>query len=388
MNDHVDVRVERLAKEYRVGTRRDAQRFLALDDVSFEVQRGEAVGIIGRNGAGKSTLLKVLAGITAPSRGRVVISGHLAALIEVGSGFHPELTGRENVFLSGAILGMSRRDIARQLPSIFEFAGVHAFIDTPVKWYSSGMYVRLGFSVAAHLEPEILLIDEVLAVGDAEFQTKCLRRVHELKRRGVTIILISHDLTAVQQLCDSAVLLEKGRVAANGPTDDVIAAYHRSLTSEVARAPEYSTLARDGVIKIKGLTTSTAAGAGIARTGDPMVTTIRYDATRILRACFELSYYSEDGKTLVASTATSWGDDAVVADPAGGEVEFICPVLPLSPGSYYVDAVVRDVDSGHVVDWWDGGTVLRVETGVDCAGAFYIPHEWRAHVRHTSARVS
>jgi lipopolysaccharide transport system ATP-binding protein len=146
MTHEIDVRVDGLSKEYRAGTRRRAPRFLALDDVSFEVRRGEALGVIGRNGAGKSTLLKILAGITAPSRGRVVITGHLAALIEVGSGFHPELTGRENVFLSGAILGMHQRDIARKLPSIFEFAGVDAFIDTPVKWYSSGMYVRLGFS--------------------------------------------------------------------------------------------------------------------------------------------------------------------------------------------------------------------------------------------------
>ena len=231
MSAPVDVRVEDLWKEFRVGTRRDAPRFVALKGLNFEVGRGEAFGIIGRNGAGKSTLLKVLAGITAPTRGRVTITGHLSALIEIGSGFHPELTGRENVFLAGAILGMKRRDIALKLPSIFEFAGVGDFIDTPVKWYSSGMYVRLGFSVAAHLDPEVLLIDEVLAVGDAEFQMKCLRRVHELKARGVTILLISHDLTAVEHLCERTVLLEHGEIAAAGSTADVIARYHRSITS-------------------------------------------------------------------------------------------------------------------------------------------------------------
>ena len=384
----VDVRVEQLTKEYRVGTRRDAPRFLALNDVSFDVRRGETLGIIGRNGAGKSTLLKVLAGITSPTRGRVVITGHLAALIEVGSGFHPELTGRENVFLSGAILGMSKRDIARKLPSIVEFAGVDAFIDTPVKWYSSGMYVRLGFSVAAHLDPEILLIDEVLAVGDAEFQMRCLRRVHELKRRGVTILLISHDLTAVEQLCDTAVLLEKGRVAAMGPTSTIIAAYHRSVTTEMVQAPEYSELAREGVVKLTGLATSTPSGAGIARTGDPLVTTIRYEATRPLRVRFELSYYSEDGQTLIASTSTPSGDDAIAVDPPGGEVEFICPVLPLTPGNYYLGAVARDAFSGHVVDWWDGGTTLHVDVGHEVRGQVFIPHDWRAHVRHTPARVS
>jgi ABC-type polysaccharide/polyol phosphate transport system ATPase subunit len=387
MSSELDVRIERLTKEYRVGTRRDAPRFRALTDVSLDVRRGEAVGIIGRNGAGKSTLLKVLAGITAPTQGRVVINGHLAALIEIGSGFHPELTGRENVFLSGAILGMSRRDIARKLTSIFEFAGVDAFIDTPVKWYSSGMYVRLGFAVAAHLDPEILLIDEVLAVGDAEFQRKCLRRVHELKRRGVTILLISHDLTAVEQLCDTTVLLEKGKVAASGATAAVIAAYHRSLTSDVPRGPEYSEAARQGIVKVIGLTTTTPGGVGIARTGEPLVTTVRYDAERAMRIRVELSYYSADGTTLIASTSTPDGPDAIEVDSPGGEVEFACPMLPLLPGAYYLGAVVRDAASGHVVDWWDGGTMLHVDVGEAARGQMFIPHRWRSQVRHTRARV-
>jgi lipopolysaccharide transport system ATP-binding protein len=387
MSADVDVRVAHLSKEYRAGTRRDAPRFLALDDVSFEVHRGEAMGVIGRNGAGKSTLLKILAGITSPSRGRVVINGHLAALIEVGSGFHPELTGRENVFLSGAILGMARQDIQRKLPSIFAFAGVDRFIDTPVKWYSSGMYVRLGFSVAAHLDPEILLIDEVLAVGDAEFQTRCLQRVLELKRRGVTIVLISHDLSAVEQLCDRAVLLDGGRVQTLGPAADVIAAYHRGLTSEAVLAPEHSPLAREGVVRLTGVTTAASGGPGAARTGEPLVVTLRYDATRTLPVQFDLSYYSGDGKTLVATTSTPGGADAIRVDPAGGEVEFICPVLPLPPGSYYVGAVARDATSGHVVHWWDGGTMLHVEADAGFRGRVFIPHEWRSHIRHAPARV-
>ena len=182
--------------------------------------RGSSVGVIGRNGAGKSTLFKLLAGITAPTSGRIVLNGRLAALIEVGSGFHPELTGRENVFLSGAMLGMTRREIAGKLDRIVEFAGVRRFIDTPVKWYSSGMYVRLGFAIAAHLEPHILLVDEVLAVGDAEFQARCLQRIQELKAQGMTSLFISHDLTAIERLCDSAMLLEaeKSRRRANQPT--------------------------------------------------------------------------------------------------------------------------------------------------------------------------
>jgi ABC-type polysaccharide/polyol phosphate transport system ATPase subunit len=388
MSDLVDVRVEDLWKEFRVGTKRRAPRFAALKGLNFEVRRGEAFGIIGRNGAGKSTLLKVLAGITAPSRGRVTISGHLSALIEIGSGFHPELTGRENVFLAGAILGMKRRDIAEKLPSIFEFAGVERFIDTPVKWYSSGMYVRLGFSVAAHLDPEVLLIDEVLAVGDAEFQTKCLRRVHELKARGVTILLISHDLSAVEQLCDRAVLLEKGEVAATGPAADVIAYYHRSITAAAVQEPSFHPLAREGVLAITSLMASGPAASGHATSGEPLVSVVRYDATRALPVCFELSYYSSDGKTLIATTSTGAGSDAMTADAPGGEVEFLCPALPLGPGTYYMRVVAREADSGHVVDWWDGGTMLHVGAGRDLRGGqLLIAHEWRARVRHGAARV-
>jgi ABC-type polysaccharide/polyol phosphate transport system ATPase subunit len=387
MSELVDVRVEDLWKEYRVGTSRRAERFFALEGVDFEVRRGEALGIIGRNGAGKSTLLKVLAGITAPSRGRVTINGHLSALIEIGSGFHPELTGRENVFLSGAILGMRRRDIAEKLPSIFDFAGVGGFIDTPVKWYSSGMYVRLGFSVAAHLDPEILLIDEVLAVGDAEFQVKCLRRVHELKQRGVTILLISHDLTAVEQLCDRTVLLDHGAVAAAGPTAQVIAQYHRAITTAEVQEPAYHPLAREGVVKLTGLTTSGSAATGNARTGEPLVSVVRYEATRRLRVCFELSYYSADGKTLIATTSTGVGEEAITVETSGGEVEFVCPALPLGPGVYYLGAVAREADSGHVVDWWDGGTMLHVEAGRALRGQLFIPHEWRTRARHVAGRL-
>src|SRR5215211_8767818 len=190
-----------------------AQDFWALRDVSFEVGQGEALGIIGHNGAGKSTILKLLSRITAPTSGEIRIRGRLSALIEVGSGFHPELTGRENVYLSGSILGMRRREISEKLESIIDFAGVRQFIDTPVKRYSSGMYVRLGFSIAAHLHPDILLLDEVLAVRDAAFQSKCLKRITELKESGTTIVFISHDLTAVELLCNRVLLLSRGKIA-------------------------------------------------------------------------------------------------------------------------------------------------------------------------------
>src|SRR4029079_18393562 len=208
--------------------RGQTNEFWALRDVCLEVARGETVGIIGHNGAGKSTILKLLSSVTTPTSGEIRISGRLSALIEVGSGFHPELSGRENIYLSGSILGMRRREIATKLERIIDFAGVRDFIDTPVKHFSSGMYLRLGFSIAAHLEPDILLLDEVLAVGDAAFQAKCLDRINELHRHGRTIVFISHDLGAVERLCGRVILLKQGQVMTMGTAAEVIAAYQEA----------------------------------------------------------------------------------------------------------------------------------------------------------------
>ena len=190
--------------------------YWALKDVSFEIQPGEVVGIIGRNGAGKSTLLKILSRITEPTSGRAAIRGRIGSLLEVGTGFHPELTGRENIYLNGSILGMSRREIDRKFDEIVAFAEVEQFLDTPVKRYSSGMYVRLAFAVAAHLEPEILLVDEVLAVGDAQFQKKCLGKMDDIAKGGRTVLFVSHQMSAVQRLCKQCLLLEKGRLKSFG----------------------------------------------------------------------------------------------------------------------------------------------------------------------------
>ena len=241
--------VEQLGKRYRIGEfqaaygtlreslshvgrrltgqerRRSHEEIWALKDVSFQVQEGEVLGVVGRNGAGKSTLLKVLTRITAPTEGRAEIRGRVGSLLEVGTGFHPELTGRENIYLNGSILGMKRREIQEKLPEIVDFSGVSQFLDTPVKRYSSGMYVRLAFSVAAHFEPEILLVDEVLAVGDAEFQRRCLGRMEEFGANGRTVLFVSHNMQAVAQLCDRALLIEEGRVTRDGPSGDVVAHY-------------------------------------------------------------------------------------------------------------------------------------------------------------------
>ncbi len=201
------------------------EEYWALEGVDFEIGQGEVVGVIGRNGAGKSTLLKVLSRITEPTRGRVEIRGRVASLLEVGTGFHPELTGRENIYLNGAILGMSHAEIRRKFDEIVAFAEVERFLDTPVKRYSSGMYVRLAFAVAAHLEPEILIVDEVLAVGDAEFQKKCLGKMGEVAGHGRTVLFVSHNMAAVQALCPRGILLSQGALVADGPIDAVIAAY-------------------------------------------------------------------------------------------------------------------------------------------------------------------
>jgi lipopolysaccharide transport system ATP-binding protein len=246
------ITVEELSKRYRIGelqsaygTLRDsmaaaARRALQLDhhhhieeiwalrDVSFEVAEGEVLGVIGRNGAGKSTLLKILTRITTPTAGRATIRGRVGSLLEVGTGFHPELTGRENVYLNGSVLGMKRREITSKFPEIVEFAGVERFIDTPVKRYSSGMSVRLAFAVAAHLEPEILLVDEVLAVGDAEFQRRCLGRMEDFSESGRTVVFVSHNMQTLAQLCDRAILLDQGRVERDGPSPEVVAYYLQS----------------------------------------------------------------------------------------------------------------------------------------------------------------
>lgn len=243
------ISIHHLSKSYAIGKQKEAtlrnslanifkkkdtkvDTFWALKDISFDVEEGEVIGIIGRNGAGKSTLLKVLSKITQPTTGRIEINGRVASLLEVGTGFHPELTGRENIYLNGTLLGMSRKEVADKLEEIVEFSGVRKFIDTPVKHYSSGMYVRLAFSVAAHLEPEILIIDEVLAVGDAEFQAKCLGKMKDVAGEGRTVIFVSHDLAAVENLCHKVIFLEEGKIVATGGTKEMIDLYMSSVKSQ------------------------------------------------------------------------------------------------------------------------------------------------------------
>ncbi|MEL6536183.1 MAG: ABC transporter ATP-binding protein [Bacteroidota bacterium] len=273
--------------------------FWALQDVNFTVAEGEAIGIIGRNGAGKSTLLKVLSKITPPTRGKIEINGRMASLLEVGTGFHPELTGRENIFLNGTILGMSRAEVREKFDEIVDFSGVEKFLDTPVKRYSSGMYVRLAFSVAAHLEPEILVIDEVLAVGDAEFQQKCLGKMSSVASEGRTVLFVSHNMTAVQTLCQRGVLLQQGSVMHIGSVSEAVEQYlgkggEQNNVSEQnpLQLPEYGLSITEVACFAKGQSSDTPI-----TTLDPVQFQIKYALQDVKsRIDFTLRFYNKRGE--------------------------------------------------------------------------------------------
>jgi ABC-type polysaccharide/polyol phosphate transport system ATPase subunit len=345
------------------------------------VAHAETLGIIGRNGAGKSTLLKLLSRITAPTAGEITLNGRLAALIDLGSGFHPELTGRENVFLSGSILGMRRREIARKLDQIVDFSGVGAFIDTPLKWYSSGMYVRLGFSVAAHMDADILLVDEVLAVGDAAFQLQCYERLTELRRAGTTMLFISHDLVSIERLCDRVVVMQGGRLVSAGAPHEVVQSYQTAaVTGHAAAMADVETPSTTGFARVQAVTFHDPTGSEVfsASTGGPLIARVHFETDTAVRdAVVEVFYYSRDGRTLHCqqSTATRGGELTLEAGP--GIVEFVTTELGLQPGVYAIGATIRHRRGAETVDWFYGRTTLYVETGKSVRGHFYTPHEWR-----------
>lgn len=329
--------------------RREPQFIWALKDVSFDVQPGEVVGIIGRNGAGKSTLLKVLAEITSPTEGEVEIVGRVGSLLEVGTGFHPELTGRENIFLNGAILGMTRAEIKRKFDEIVAFAEVEKFIDTPVKWYSSGMHVRLAFAVAAHLEPEILLVDEVLAVGDAQFQKKCMGKMGEVARgEGRTILFVSHNMAAVEALCGRCVLLNNGRIAALGETDKVIAEYLKS--AEAGRVERFDL--REHAGRRKGSRVIMTAAETLDTDGAPTSTIpcygtlgirVHFDAgDKAVRPVLGVAVKTFMGAPLFAVDNETIPGLPLERDIRKGTVTCFLDKLPLMPGTYQVDLYFRD----------------------------------------------
>src|SRR6202451_2906200 len=303
----IDIKVDGVSKQYKLGTSGNSPKrwysglvsrrstpMWALRDVSFQVEQGEALGIVGHNGAGKTTMLRILSSITTPTRGEITVRGRLAAVVEVGSGFHSELTGRENIDLHGAMLGMRSSEIRRKLDSIIDFAGVDQYIDVPVKRYSSGMYVRLGFSIAAHLDPDILLLDEVLAVGDVAFQAKCLDRMQELRRAGRRLIFILHDLASAYRLCDRALLLDHGRVVADGPPREIIDEYQQMTFSNDPGPIELGEPESPAqCTSISFLAPDSTDGV---RTGYPMVARFGYRTRQTIPAVvFRISLYWPSG---------------------------------------------------------------------------------------------
>jgi lipopolysaccharide transport system ATP-binding protein len=334
-------------KRSSAGTAERADTFWALKDVSFEIGRGEAVGVIGRNGAGKSTLLKILSRITEPTNGRARLRGRVGTLLEVGTGFHPELTGRENIFLNGAILGMHRSEIARKFDEIVAFAEVEQFIDTAVKHYSSGMYLRLAFAVAAHLEPEILVVDEVLAVGDAAFQKKCLGKMGAVAEQGRTVLFVSHNMGAVRGLCRRAIWLDHGQVRQVGPAYDVVDAYLQTTLDPAAMRIDLRDLRRGGAYGQRlRLSKIEFNGGRPLLHGEPLAVRIEYEADADADdVSFGFGFASLDGTRLMTV-------DSDLADPrrdfqrgARGAVEVSIERLLLQPGHYMLDVGARSGDN-------------------------------------------
>lgn len=361
--------------------RPSAAEFWALNNVSFRVTRGEALGIIGHNGAGKSTVLKLLSNVTTPTCGEIRINGRIAALLEIGSGFHPELTGRENVYLSGSILGMRRAEIAAKLDSILDFAGVREFAEVPVKRYSSGMYVRLGFAIAAHLDADILLLDEVLAVGDAKFQERCHKRILELKASGKTIVFISHDLAAVRQLCDRALLLNHGRLIAEGSPAEVIAQYATLGGDRHVRE-------RQNVQKAAHITSllfldETGRPTTELRTGHPIRAVIEYEVFRpVTNAAINLLFYWS-GDWSISSHFSTGAELRLM--PGAAAIEFTCDELTLGPGAYAASCTIDD-EKGEID--FVSKTYFSVLPGKPLRGKFYSPHRWIPldHANHIESR--
>jgi lipopolysaccharide transport system ATP-binding protein len=361
---------------------------VALREVSFDIRHGAVVGIVGRNGAGKSTLLKILSRITEPSSGHAEIQGRIGSLLEVGTGFHPELSGRENVYLNGAILGMRRREIERKFDEIVAFAEVEKFMDTPVKHYSTGMHLRLAFAVAAHLEPDILLVDEVLAVGDIDFQKKCLGKMGQVARGGRTVLFVSHNMAAIAALCTTAMLLTEGRLAVVGSPDEVIGRYLAQLRANLG-IPLASRSDRLGDGRLRfidfAILNRAAERVGVVQSGQEVTFEIGVElepGTRLKTTAFQISFVDQLGQKLFMLLTHPTGTNLVDLK-SGDRVRCHVPFLPLLPGTYvlhliskdalgYLDAVYEAVEL-HVIpgDLFGTGKSPKAD-----GGSIAVPHRW------------
>ncbi len=400
MND-IAIRVENLSKQYtigraqerhdtlrdalsaafrRKGTNGSAETFWALKDVSFEVKRGEVVGIIGRNGAGKSTLLKILSQITEPTSGRASIYGRVGSLLEVGTGFHPELTGRENIYLNGAILGMRREEITRQFDEIVAFSEIEKFLDTPVKRYSSGMYVRLAFAVAAHLEPEILLVDEVLAVGDAAFQKKALGKMGSVVNEGRTVVFVSHNMAAIQNLCQKVMLLEGGQLKEIGTPSKIVDQYLVSDRKENCLTISHAERTGDQRAYISDFRLQ----PNPPKTGMPVefiFDVVKRSSIEKLSVDLAVSILSLEGAPIFQVFTRHMGKEILLSNTQTKVVASI-DNLPLIPGQYLVNLWLGVGNSP--IDWLRNSFTLRVETGKILNGEYVqsrgypviVPSQW------------
>lgn len=408
------ISVENLSKRYRLGAlhqetqlRAQIQRLFrasfgkrrppgevlwALRDVSFTVEQGEVVGIIGRNGAGKSTLLKILAKITYPTSGRVRAHGRVAALLEVGAGFHEELTGRENVYLNGSILGMKKREVDAKLEAIVEFSGLQRFIDTPIKRYSSGMRSRLGFAVAAHLNPDVLIVDEVLAVGDAAFQKKCISAMHELRGGGRTVLFVSHNMSAVENLCTRGIWIAQGAVQLDGPADQVIEAYMSSFASAESASNTLTTVKdRSGSGEVRFTRVEFRSSQGelqaVTRSGKSVVIRLHYRASaRIDHPNFVLRLHTELGALITHTSTWLHGLDAPPIPLGDGYVDLEIDALNLMPGRYYLSLRLNSTVEERTYDAVEHAVYLDIEEApiygqsrrIDNRfGLVFFPQRWR-----------
>jgi lipopolysaccharide transport system ATP-binding protein len=359
--------------------------FWALDDISFEVKKGKTFGIIGPNGSGKTTLLKLLNGIFWPDKGKITIKGKVGALIELGAGFHPLLTGRENVYMNAAILGMTKKEVDKKMDEIVELADIGDFIDTPVKFYSSGMFVRLGFAVVAHCEPELLLVDEVLAVGDTSFQTKCLEKLGKLSRSNTTIIYVSHNLPVLRNLCDQAILLINGKVRYNGDSKEAVIKYYELIFDNKVAIPNKiirvasSDIKNDSkkeveIVEVKFLDAKRKS-RNMFRTGEYFVVEISYMAHyKINNPVFTIGFSTIDGRLCAAYTSKMDGYKIKYIQ-GSGKITITFNKLLLLPDVFRLTVTISD-EHGLPYDRHPEAYMLKVLPGLAAYGIVYLPHEW------------
>lgn len=342
--------------------------FWALNDISFEIKQGDRIGIIGRNGAGKSTLLKILSRITEPTQGKLTIKGRVASLLEVGTGFHPELTGRENVYLNGAILGMSKAEIKRKFDEIVDFAEVEKFLETPVKHYSSGMYVRLAFAVAAHLEPEILIVDEVLAVGDVRFQNKCIGKMEDVSKEGRTILFVSHNMSTVSHLCNRGIILEAGRVAADTTAEKAITIYLEKSYRLAQEVPISERIDRSGSGRVRAASFHVLNEQGEVenslKSGNDYYFVIGYvnnTETQLSDIVVSLDFFDEKG-VRVLLLRSNFTNSLLTLNPGEGQIFCKIDNLPLANSIYRSSIYLSHADN-EMLDWIEDAATVTVDGG-------------------------